>query len=406
LIKRELYLNKIRPFIDKPLIKVLTGMRRSGKSSILELLKEELVERGINSDSLIFINFENLDFIDIDSAKKLDLYVKGRLDPRKRCYLLLDEIQEVNGWERAINSLMTSTNTDIYITGSNSHLLSSELSTYLTGRYVEININTLSFSEYLKFRKVQKGQISIELNSELKRYIRSGGFPVIHLTDYSYDTSYKIVRDIYDSAILRDTIERHGIRNIEMLKRVVKFVFDNIGNTFSAKKVADYFKSQQRRVDLNTIYNYLNALESAFIIRKISRYDVKGKAILQTNEKYFIGDHSLLYAVMGFKDRSLSGVLENIVFMELLGRGYEVYVGKLGDKEIDFIACRGEYKFYIQVSYRISDSEEEIEREYRPLLKVRDHYPKYVVTMDDFFQDSIEGIRHIPLADFLLMDSF
>lgn len=402
MVKRDLYLDKIRPFIDKPLVKVLTGMRRSGKSSILELLKKELGERGVGSDCLIFINFENLDFIDIDSAKKLDLYIKERIDPQKHCYLLLDEIQEVKDWEKAVNSLFSSTNTDIYITGSNSRLLSSELSTFLAGRYVEINIGTLSFSEYLDFRKTYSDKLSGDRNEELKRYIRIGGFPVVNLTDYTYETSYKIVRDIYDSAILRDTVERHGIRNIEMLKRVVKFVFDNIGNTFSAKKVADYFKSQQRRVDLNTVYNYLDALESAFIIRKVSRYDVQGKSILKTNEKYYIGDHSLLYAVMGFKDRSISGVLENIVYSELISRGYEVYVGKLGDKEIDFIAVKGEYKFYIQVSYLIGDSEEIIEREYRPLLKIRDHYPKYVVTMDSFFQDTVEGIRHVSLADFLL----
>jgi hypothetical protein len=405
-VKRDLYLDKIRPFIDKPLVKVLTGIRRCGKSTILELLAKEFGFRGIKPECIIYLNFENLDFIDIDSAKKLDAYIKERLVLKTRYYVLLDEVQEVKEWERAVNSLLASTNCDIYITGSNSHLLSSELSTFLTGRYVEININTLSFSEYLKFREIGTGKEPLDLHKEIQRYIRTGGFPVIHLADYPFETIYKIVLDIYNSVILRDTVERHGIRNIEMLERVTRFVFNNIGNTFSAKKIADYFKSQQRKVDLNTIYNYLNALESSFIIRKIPRYDVQGKMILQTNEKYFIGDHSLLYAVMGFRDRQISGVLENIVMMELIGRGWNLFVGKIDDREIDFIAQRENEKIYVQVAYKMSDSKEVISREFDPLLRVKDHYPKYVVTMDDFFQDTIEGVRHVHLADFLLMERY
>lgn len=400
-IQREIYLEKIRPFIDKPIIKVLTGLRRSGKSSILELLRNEFLRRGTAEEQIIFMDFENLDYMDIDSPVKLDAHVKNNMLKDKPCYVLLDEVQEVPDWEKAVNSLMASTKADIYITGSNSHLLSSELATLLAGRYVEINVNTLSFREYLLFKEERTGIKPADIHGELNHYIRTGGFPVIHLSDYPLEAGYNIVRDIFSSCILKDTVERHRIRNTEMLERIVKFVFDNVGNTFSAKKVADYFKSQQRRVDLNTVYNYLNALEGAFIIRKIQRYDLQGKAILQTNEKYFVGDHSLLYAMTGYKDRQISGILENIVMHELVLRGYTVFIGKWRDREIDFIAERQNEKIYLQVAYRMSDSPGFIDREFGPLLQIRDHYPKYVVSLDDFWQDNIEGVRHIHLADFL-----
>ena len=404
MFKRELYIKKIRPYIDKPFIKVLTGIRRSGKSVILKLLKKEFLEKGILEDHIIYINFENLDYSDIDDAKKLDQYVKSKILDKDRYYLLLDEIQEVKGWERAINSLMASTNSDIYITGSNSKLLSSELATYIAGRYIEIKIYTLSFREYLEFKGLNKDNCDIK--KELKEFIRMGGFPAISIGNYEHDEAYELIKDIYSSAILRDTVQRYNIRNVELLERVVKFVFDNIGNIFSAKNVADYFKSQQRKVDLNTIYNYLNALESAYIIQKIQRYDIKGKEILQTNEKYFVGDHSLIYGVMGYKDRMISGILENIVLNELLKRGYKVYVGKLGNKEVDFIAEKKEDKIYIQVTYILGNSQSTIDREFNPLLEIHDHYHKYVVSMDDFWSDNIEGVKHKNLAEFLLMEEY
>lgn len=318
----------------------------------------------------------------------------------------MDEIQEVRHWERAVSSLFSDANVDLYITGSNSRLLSSELATYIAGRYVEIKISTLSFKEYLLFKEVRTGQNPVNLREEIQTYIRLGGFPAVHTGDYEEDVAYRIVNDIYSSAILRDNVQRHSIRNIDLLERVVKYAFDNIGNTFSAKNVADYFKSQQRKVDLNTVYNYLNALESAYIIRKIPLYDIKGKEILKTNEKYYIGDQSLAYAVMGYKDRMIAGILENIVMLELERRGYRVYVGKLDTKEIDFIAeCKNE-KVYIQVSYTPSVSQETVDREFAPLLAVKDHYPKCVVTMDDFWQDNMEGVKHKHLLEFLLMDEF
>ncbi len=370
------------------------------------MVRDELAQGGVAPENIVYINFENLDFADLDTAEKLHEHVKARMTGKGRYYILLDEIQEVKHWEKAVNSLLSSANADLYITGSNSRLLSSELATYIAGRYVEIKISTLSFKEYLLFKEVRTGEKPVNMREEIRSYIRLGGFPAVHIGDYEEDMAHQIVNDIYSSAILRDTIQRHSIRNIVMLERVVKFVFDNIGNTFSAKNVADYFKSQQRKVDLNTVYNYLSALESAYIIRKIPRYDIKGKEILQTNEKYYIGDQSLAYAVMGYKDRRIAGILENIVMLELERRGYRVCVGKLDTKEVDFIAGRKNEKVYVQVSYTPTVSQETVDREFSPLLAVKDHYPKYVVTMDDFWSDNVEGVKHKHLADFLLMDEY
>jgi hypothetical protein len=406
MIQRELYLQQIRPFIEKPFVKVLTGIRRCGKSSILMMVKDELQNSGIAPQNILYINFENLDFVDLDTAEELHKYVKAHMMEESRYYILLDEIQEVKYWEKAVNSLFSSTNADLYITGSNSRLLSSELATYIAGRYIEIKISTLSFREYLLFKEVRTGTKPANVREEVKTFICLGGFPAVHIGDYEEDVAYRIVNDIYSSAILRDTVQRHNIRNIELLERMVKYVFDNIGNTFSAKNVADYFKNQQRKVDLNTVYNYLSALESAYIIRRIPRYDIKGKEILQTNEKYYIGDQSLAYAVMGYKDRLITGIMENIVMLELERRGYRVFVGKLDTKEVDFIGERRNEKVYIQVSYTPTVAQETIDREFAPLLAIKDNYPKYVVTMDDFWRDNVDGVKHKHLAEFLLMDEY
>lgn len=405
MIKRELYLNQLRNFIDKPFIKVIAGLRRSGKSSILILLCDELLKMGIAEENIIYVNFESFEFSDIDKAEKLYAFVKSKITNKQRYYVLLDEIQEVKSWEKAVNSFLVDFNADIYITGSNSRLLSSELATYLAGRYVEFQITTLSFGEYLQFKRERTNQEVSNLYREFEFFLRMGGFPVLHTGDYSSETAYKVVFDIYSSAILRDTVQRYNIRDVELLERVVKYVFDNVGNKFSAKNVADYFKSQNRKIDLNTVYNYLNALEGAFIIYRIHRYDVKGKEILKTQEKYFAGDQSLLYAVMGFKDRLISGVLENIVMLELKRRGYRVFVGKLDDKEIDFIAEKSGEKVYIQVTYKMSE-QSTVNREFSPLLEIKDHFPKYVVSMDETWKDNIEGVRHKHIADFLLIDQY
>ncbi len=401
MIKRELYLKQIRPFIGNDLIKVITGIRRSGKSSILMMLKDELVERGESDENIIYVNFESMQFDYITHAKELYEFIKNKIINDKKYFILLDEIQEVDAWEKAINSFMVDFNVDIYITGSNSKLLSSELATYIAGRYIEFNITPLSFSECLQFNEARGEQVEQNQSTMLDRYVRLGGFPVLHTRDYSYEDAYKIINDIYSSAILRDVVERNSIRNVNLLEKVVKFVFENTGNIFSAKKVADYFKSQQRSMNIETVYNHLNSLESAFIIYRVQRYDLKGKELLKTNEKYFLGDQGLKYAVLGYKDRDISGVLENIVFLELKRRGYKVYVGKLDDKEIDFIAERREEKLYVQVCYKLNE-QSTIDREFEPLLAIKDHYPKYVVSMDDFWLDNIDGVKHMNLLDFLL----
>lgn len=401
---RNTYLHKIAEFIDKPFIKVITGIRRCGKSSILQLLKQTILGKGVELEQIIYLNFESFEYSDIMEAKLLYQHVKNKITNQKKYYLLLDEIQEVEEWEKAVNSFLVDFNIDIYITGSNSHLLSSELATLIAGRYVEFQIQTLSFQEYLQFHKAYNTNDQT-IQDAFNTYLRMGGFPVIHTGTYSFETAYKIVYDIYSSAVLRDTIQRHQIRDIELLERVIKYVFDNIGNSFSGKNIADYFKSQQRKIDVNTVYNYLNALESAFIIHRIPRYDIKGKEILKTQEKYFVGDTSLIYAVMGYKDRLIGRILENIVMLELKRRDYKVYIGKIGTKEIDFIAEKGNSKVYIQVAYLLPE-QSTIDREFSPLIEIKDNYPKYVVTMDPLWTDNIEGIKHVNIAEFLLMDEF
>lgn len=404
MILRESYLHLLRDYIDKPFIKVITGLRRSGKSVLLMMLRDELINNGIDENNIIYLNFESFEFSEIDDSNKLYLFLHSKISNKKQYYILLDEIQEVKSWEKAVNSLRVDFNADIYLTGSNSRLLSSELATYLAGRYVEIPVYTLSFTEYLLFRQEYSPDKIEGIYAEFEHFLRKGGFPAIHTGNYSDETAYKAIYDIYSSAILRDTVQRYNIRDVELLERVVKYVFDNVGNSFSAKSVADYFKSQNRKIDLNTVYNYLNALEGAFIIYRIPRYDVKGKELLKTNEKYFVGDQSLLYAVMGFKDRLISGVLENIVMLDLKRRGFKVFVGKSGEKEIDFIGEKAEYKIYVQVTYKMTEKST-IDREFTPLLDIKDNHPKYVVSMDETWSDNIEGIQHKHIADFLLLKS-
>lgn len=400
-VRRDLYLDQLCRFIDKPLIKVITGIRRSGKSVMLSLLKEELLGRGLLPESIIHINFDSLEYSEIKTAEALYRFVRDKCMAGKRSYILLDEIQEVHEWEKAVNSFFTDIDADIYITGSNSNMLSSELSTFLAGRYVELNLFTLSFAEYLHFRKELKGIEVESARNDFIGFMRSGGFPVIHVSEYDEETSSKVVYDIYSSIILRDVVQRTGIRDIELLERVIKYLFDNIGSRFSAANVAAYFKRQQRRIDLNTVYNYIDALESAFIIYRVPRFDVKGREILKTLEKCYVGDPGLIHAVMGYRDRSISGLLENIVMLELMRRGYHVYTGRSEEREIDFIARKGEETIYVQVSFRM-EAQSTIDREYAPLLEIRDHYPKFIVTMDEIWRDNYEGIRHLHIADFLL----
>ncbi len=406
MIKRERYMQKLRTYRNKPLIKVLTGLRRAGKSSLLVLLQEELLASGIKQEQIISINFDNMDFFDLRDARALHAYLKNKMVNWDFFYVLIDEVQECKGWEQVVNSLLSEGKSDLYITGSNSQMLSSDLATYIAGRYIEIPVSTLSFAEALDFRRVYSNMPVTNMTDEINRYIRTGGFPSVYSGNYSYEDIYQIVKDIYSSAVLRDVVQRMNIRSVDLLERVLHFVFDNIGNIFSSRNISAYFISQQRKVDQSTIFHYLNALSDAFIINRIQRYDIRGKEILQTNEKYYLGDISLAYAAFGYKDRLISGILENIVLLELQRRGYDVFVGKSGDKEIDFIAERQNQKLYVQVAYKIVDSEDTVTREFAPLLALKDQYPKYVVTLDDFWQDNVEGVKHIYLPDFLLMDTY
>jgi len=401
MILRPTYTDAITPFIDKPLIKILTGIRRSGKSVVLRLLKDELLQRGVEEEQIITINFESFAFIELTKAQKLYEFVKDKIKNKHKYYLLLDEIQEVEEWEKAVNSFIVDFDVDVYLTGSNSHLLSSELATYLAGRYVDIPVFTLSYREFLDFREQYFNEESTA--NSFVQYLRFGGFPVIHTANYSDEAAYKVVYDIYSSVILRDTVQRYKIRDIELLERVIQYALDNIGNTFSGKNIADFFKSQQRKVDVNTVYNYLNALEGAFVLYRVPRYDIKGKEILKTQEKFYVSDVSIIYALMGYRDRMISGILENIVFLELRRRGYNVYIGKLETTEIDFVAEKRNHKIYVQVAYKL-DHEQTINREFGNLLTVNDQYPKYVVTMDEFWKDDIEGIKHLHINDFLLKE--
>ncbi len=401
MLERKLYIERLRRFVDKEQVKILTGIRRSGKSTLLRLLEQDFIHKGIEEDSILFIDLESFKHIHINDSKALYQYVEDYAKGKDRLYLLIDEVQEINEWEKAIKSFLIDFDIDIYLTGSNAYLLSSELSTYLAGRYISIPVYTLSFDEYLQFRKEYFSERSKNLKKAFMEYLRLGGFPVIHTVDYSVEDAYQVVYDIYSSVLLRDTVQRFKIRDIELLERVVKYAMDNIGNTFSGKNIADYFKSQQRRIDINTVYNYLYALESAFILHKVNRYDIKGKEILKTQEKYYLSDISLLYATMGFKDRKVNALLENIVFLELRRRGYEVFIGKLNNQEIDFVAQKRNKKLYIQVAYKLS-LDQTIEREFSNLLAIKDNYPKYVVTMDESWSETIDGVQHFHISDFLL----
>lgn len=405
MIERKIYIEQLKDFIDKPQVKILTGVRRSGKSSVMLLLKEELLKRGVTSNQIIYINLESFAFSELKEAKSLYEYVSEQSVERERTYLIIDEIQEVEQWEKAINAFLVDLDIDIYLTGSNAYLLSSELATHLAGRYVEIPVYTLSFAEYLQFKEHYSPNDTQTTKESFLKYLRIGGFPVLHTAHYTETSAYKVIYDIYSSVILRDTVQRYNIRDIELLERVIKYVFDNIGNTFSGKNVADYFKSQQRKIDLNTVYNYLNALEGAFILYRTPRYDVKGKEILKTQEKFYLSDVGLLYATMGFKDSKISGVLENIVYLELKRRDYQVYVGKIDLKEIDFVAEKQGKKVYVQVTYKL-ESESTVEREFTELIGIEDQHPKFVVSMDDFWKESIEGVKHLYITDFLLSQEY
>lgn len=403
MIYRPLYADKIMAYVDTPFVKILTGVRRCGKSTVLKMIMEKLkTERNIPEGRIISCRYDSMEYEDM-TAKQMYAQLKGQLSNAGKTYLFLDEVQEVKGWEKVINSLASDFDVDLYITGSNSRMMSSEISTYLTGRYISFRIFTLSFGEYLMFK--ENYATVGDPRTELANYVRFGGFPATHLQAYSQDEIYTIVRDIYHSTIFSDIIKRNQIRKIDQLERVVKYTFNNVGNTFSAKSIADYLKSERRAIDNETVYSYLEKLEKAYLLHRCARYDLQGKEILKTQEKFYLADVALRYSVLGYNEDSAASSLENIVYLELCRRGYTVNVGKTREGEIDFIAARQNEKLYVQVTQEIR-SEKTEKREYDRLLEIHDNYPKYVLTTDAFAGGNYEGIKTMHIADFLLSTEY
>ena len=399
MIIRPQYMNALKTYRDVPLVKILAGIRRCGKSTILDMLRDDLQKSGIAADHILSMRYTSEDFDDGMTDKEMYSGIKNQMVDDGRYYLLLDEVQEIDGWEKAVNSLLENANTDIYVTGSNSKLMSSEISTYLTGRYISIPVYTLSFSEYLDFKQNDSRSPKELLNE----YLRFGGFPIVALGHFDERSAYQIVEGIYNSVITNDITRRHNIMNFDLFNRVVKYIVENVGKTFSANAIAKFLKSEGRSLSVEAVYNYLDWLEKAFVIYRCQRYDLQGKSVPKTQEKFYLADASLKYCIMGFNPKSIASMLENIVYFELLRRGYEVYIGKNEAKEIDFVAVRRDERIYVQVCRRLP---EESDREVANLLEIKDHYPKYVVTLDELAAGNINGVKIVHLADFLLSDTY
>ena len=401
MLKRDEYIKQIVPFIDKDVIKVLTGIRRSGKSVMLKLLMEELKNRGINENQFIYINFENLKYRNLKNYERLYDFILNKVDDKyKSYYIFLDEIQEVEEWERCVNSLRVDEdfNFDIYITGSNAKLLSGELSTYLAGRYIEFVVYPFSFKEFFEIMKEKNKEI--DLKEAFQDYVKFGGMPFLHNLDYNFEASMQYLQDLYASIILKDITQRNNIRDTDLLERIINYVVMNIGNTFSATSISKFFKSENRKVAIETILNYIKACEEAFLIYRVARNDLLGKKILNVNEKYYIADHGIREAIMENNQKNINQILENIVYFEMLRRGYNVKIGKVDNLEVDFVCKKNDETIYIQVSYLLA-SEDTKEREFSVLENIKDNYPKYVLSMDEFDM-SRNGIKHVNLIKFLV----
>ena len=399
MILRPDYIKAIEPYIDTPLVKILSGVRRCGKSTILEMIQNELKNRGIEKERIISKRYTEMDVDENYTSKEMYAELKNLIANKGRCYLFIDEPQEVDNWEKVVNSLFESEDVDIYITGSNSKLMSSEISTYLTGRYVSINCYTLSFKEYLNF----KGKTEADAKDMFEEYLQFGGFPIIGISNFDTRSAYQVVEGIYSAVITRDISKRHRIRNKDLFDRVVKYIIENVGKTFSANTIVKFLKNEKRSLSVESIYNYIKWLSEAFIIYPCQRYDLQGKSVLKTQEKYYLSDISIKYSKMGFNKKMTSAMLENIVYLELKRRGYDVYLGKNDTKEIDFVAIRRDEKIYVQVCVELPT---ESNRETENLMDIKDHYHKYVVCMDDLAIGNENGIEIVHIADFLLRDSW
>lgn len=401
MIKREMYMKRIRPFIGTELIKVMTGIRRCGKSVMLDLIKEELVESGVNPAQFISINFEDLNYAHLQTAMALHDEITGKAaDIPGKVYLFFDEIQEVEDWEKCINSLRVSLDCDIYITGSNAKLLSGELSTYLGGRYVEFTIYPFSFAEFLElYRPIAPDE---PLQRCFQKYLLSGGMPYLANIRYEDAPTKLYLHDLFNSVQLKDIVKRNKIRDVDLLERIIAYVIANAGTAFSATSLAKFLKNEKRTVAPETILNYIKYCCDAYLFYQVKREDLQGKQVLAYNEKYYIADHGIREAVFGGNMRDINLILENIVYLELLRRDYKVTVGRIGDKEIDFVCDRRGEKLYVQVAYLLA-SDETIRREFGAYDNIRDNYPKYVVSLDEFDMSS-NGIKHRNIRDFLLAE--
>ncbi len=403
IIERETYMRRIRPFIGKDIIKVLTGIRRSGKSVMLELVKKELRDNGVNESNFLSYNFEDLALNYLCTAQTLNKEIlKRKKDIEGKIYLFFDEIQEVQEWEKVVNSLRVTIDCDIYITGSNAKLLSGELSTYLAGRYVEFIIYPFSFSEFLTLYQLSFPEKSIK--ASFMEYVKLGGMPFLSVINYNAEASKIYLGDTYTAISVKDIAKRNNIRDIDLLNRVLNYVMANIGRTFSASSISKYFKAEYRKVSVDTVLNYIRFSMEAFLFYQVKREDIEGKEILSTNEKYYIADHGIREAIYGKNEPDIELVLENIVLMELLRRGYNVTTGRVGKREIDFVSSKPDETIYIQVSYILAD-ESTIEREFGVYKHVEDNWPKYVISLDEINM-SRDGIKHMNIRDFLLSESW
>ncbi len=392
-VERTKYFEKIKPFINKNLIKAITGQRRVGKSYLMFQLINEIKKQTPNAN-IIYINKENFEFDEIENYKDLILYVNKELSTQNPNYLFIDEIQDITQFEKALRHFLTEDNIDIYCTGSNANMLSGELSTYLSGRYIEIKVYSLSYLEFLKFHKLKNTK------SSLNKYLNFGGLPYLKNLPLEEDIVFEYLRNIFTTIIYKDVIARHNIRNTNILENLVRFLANNVGNIISAKKISDYLKSQNLKVSVQVILNYLEHLQAAFLIYKVRRTDIEGKKIFEINEKYYFEDWGLKNSLVGYKKFHINQVLENVVYIHLKIAGYEVLVGQSGNKEIDFICERDGAKLYVQVAYLIPD-EKVIEREFGNLLLIKDNFPKIVVSLDEYPIKNYQGILHLNLRDFL-----
>ncbi len=403
MIKRELYMSRIRPFIGSDLIKVMTGIRRCGKSVMLELIKQELIESGIDSAQLISFNFEDMNYSHLQTAQALhDEITKRVAEVKGKAYLFFDEIQEVTNWEKCINSFRVSLDCDIYITGSNAKLLSGELATYLGGRYVEFTIYPFSFREFIELYRPVVPNASIQ--KSFQKYLLLGGMPYLANLRYADAPSKQYLQDLFNSVQLKDIVKRNKIRDVDLLERIISYVMANMGTTFSANSLAKFLKNERRATAPETILNYIKYCCETYLFYQVKREDIQGKQVLASNEKYYIADHGIREAVFGGNTRDINLVLENIVYLELLRRGYEITVGRAGDKEIDFVCNRHGKKLYVQVAYLLA-SEETVNREFGVYDSIRDNFPKYVVSLDELDM-SRNGIKHQNIRDFLLAEEW